>query len=73
MTIFDLSTPSLAAEFDCVARLVAGLPVEPLAVTGLGAGGAGFVIVDPSVASPIADELLRSREFVAAARALETL
>ena len=128
MTIFDLSTPSLATEFDCVARLVAGLPVEPLAVTGLGAGGAGFVIVgpsafrdslrmtfsgsllmltviiftglsalrmflhrhygaplqalvdsinafsdDPSVASPIADELLRSREFVAAARALETL
>ena len=48
MTIFDLSTPSLAAEFDCVARLVAGLSVEPLAVTGLGAGGAGFVIVDPS-------------------------
>ena len=128
MTIFDLSTPSLAAEFDCVARLVAGLPVEPLAVTGLGAGGAGFVIVDPSdfrdslrmmfsgsllmltviiftglsalrmfihrhygaplqalvdsinafsddpsVASPTADELLRSREFVAAARALETM
>ena len=28
---------------------------------------------DPSVASPIADELLRSREFVAAAWALETL
>ena len=27
---------------------------------------------DPSVASPIADELLRSRKFVAAARALET-
>ena len=73
MTVFDLAKPSLAAEFDCVARLVSGLPVDPLAVTGLGAGGAGFVIVDPSVASPIADELLRSREFVAAARALETL
>ena len=128
MTVFDLGQPSLAAEFDCVARLVAGLPVEPLAVTGLGTGGPGFVIVDPSdfrdplrmmfsgsllmltvvifaglsalrmflhrhygaplqalvdsinafsddpsVASPIADELLRSREFVAAARALETL
>ena len=111
-----------------MARLVAGLLVEPLAVTGLGTGGPGFVIVDPSdfrdplrmmfsgsllmltvvifaglsalrmflhrhygaplqalvdsinafsddpsVASPIADELLRSREFVAAARALETL
>ena len=119
---------SLAAEFDCVARLVAGLPVGQLAVTGLGAGGAGFVTVDPadfreplrmmfsgsllmltvvifaglsalrlfldrhygaplralvdsinafsddpSVASPIADEVLRSREFLEAARALETL
>ena len=128
MTVFDLGQPSLAAEFDCVARLVAGLPVEPLAVTGLGTGGPGFVIVDPSdfrdplrmmfsgsllmltvvifaglsalrmflnhhygaplqalvdsinafsddplVARPIADELLRSREFVAAAQALETL
>ena len=48
MTVFDLGQPSLAAEFDCVARLVAGLPVEPLAVTGLGTGGPGFVIVDPS-------------------------
>ena len=128
MTVFDLGQPSLAAEFDCVARLVAGLQVEPLAVTGLGTGGPGFVIVDPSdfryplrmmfsrsllmltvvifaglsalrmfldhhygaplqalvdsinafsddplVARPIADELLRSREFVAAAQALETL
>ena len=128
MTVFDLGAPSLAAEFDCVARLVAGLPVGQLAVTGLGAGGAGFVTVDPadfreplrmmfsgsllmltvvifaglsalrlfldrrygaplralvdsinafsddpSMASPIADEVLRSREFLEAARALETL
>ena len=128
ITVFDLGQPSLAAGFDCVARLVAGLPVEPLAVTGLGTGGPGFVIVDPSdfrdplrmmfsgsllmltvvifaglsalrmflnhhygaplqalvdsinafsddplVASPIVDELLRSREFVAVAQALETL
>ena len=128
ITVFDLGQPSLAAEFDCVARLVAGLPVEPLAVTGLGTSGPGFVIVDrsdfrdplrimssgsllmltvvifarlsalkmflnrhygtplqalfdsinafsddPSVASPIANELLRLREFVAAARAIETL
>ena len=48
MAVFDLGQPSLAAEFDCVAQLVAGLPVEPLAVTGLGTGGPGFVIVDPS-------------------------
>ena len=26
MTVFDLGQPSLAAEFDCVARQVAGLP-----------------------------------------------
>ena len=38
---------SLATEFDCVARLFAELPVEPLVVTGLGTGGPGFVIVDP--------------------------
>ena len=47
MNVFDLRQPSLAAKFDCVARLVAGLPVDPLAVTGLGTGGSGFVILDP--------------------------
>ena len=47
ITVFDLGQPSLAAEFDCVARLVAGLPVEPLAITGIGTSGPGFVIVDP--------------------------
>ena len=48
MTVFDLGQPSLATMFDCVARLVAGLPIEPLAVTGLGTGDPVFVIVDPS-------------------------
>ena len=48
MTVFDLGQPSLAAEFDCVARLVARLPVEPLAVTDLGTDGPGFVIMNPS-------------------------
>ena len=70
MTVFDLGQNSLVAEFACVAQLVATLPLEPLAVTGLGTGGPGFVIVHPSVASPISDKLFRSREFVAAARAL---
>ena len=48
MTVFDLGQPSLAAEFDCKVRLVARMPVEPLAVVGLGTSGPGFVIVDPS-------------------------
>ena len=34
MTVFELTKPSLAAEFDWVARLVARLPVDPLAATG---------------------------------------
>lgn len=128
LSLFDLRDPSFAAEFDSVARLVAGIAVAPLAVTGLGADGSHIVVIDPStfsdslrmtfsgslfmltlvifvglsalhmflrshytaplsalvdsinafsddpsVASPIADEVTRSREFTAAARALESL
>lgn len=125
---FNLRAPSFAAQFDCVARLVAGWPVDRLVVTGLGLDGSRSVIVDPlefrdplrmvfsgsllmltlvffiglsalrmflnlhyktplsslvdsinafsedpSVASPISEEVIRSPEFTAAARALETL
>ena len=128
LTVFDLRAPSFAAEFDCVVRLVAGIPVETLAVTGLGNGSGRMVPIDPSefrdairmvfsgsllmltlvifiglstlrmflkshytsplsslvdsinafsddpsVASPIAEEVTRSPEFTTAARALETL
>ena len=127
-SVFDLRSPSFAAEFDCVARLVAGISIDPLAVTGLGTDSNRVVTVDPSefrdairmvfsgsllmltlvifvglsalriflkahytsplsslvdsinafsddpsVASPIAEEVTRSAEFTAAARALETL
>ena len=58
MTVFDLGQPSLAAEFDCVARLVAGLPVEPLAVTGLGLA----IARDLAVAQSGALKLTRSTE-----------
>ena len=48
LPVFDLHDPSFTAEFDCVARLVAGLPVQPLLVTGLGTGGNSGVVIDPS-------------------------
>ena len=47
MAVFELGQPSLATEFDCVARLVAGLPVEPFAVTSIGTDGPGCVMVEP--------------------------
>ena len=128
LVVFNLRDPSFFAEFDCVARLVAGMAVQPLAVTGLGFdsnrsvtidpsafrdsirmvfSGSLFMLTlvifvglsalrmflnlhyktplsslvdsinafsdDPSVASPIAEEVTRSPEFTAAARALESL
>lgn len=128
LAVFNLRDPSFFAEFDCVARLVAGMAVQPLVVTGLGFDSSRSVTIDPSafrdsirmvfsgslfmltlvifvglsalrmflnlhyktplsslvdsinafsddpsVASPIAEEVTRSPEFTTAARALETL
>lgn len=48
LEMFDLRNPSFASEFTYVARLVAGLPVDQLTVTGLGLAGSRTIVIDPS-------------------------